>query len=70
MEKSKPDMTDSTDPSPIPWWVEQEIIKISASKYFFFLQTAINDKRPKLKLQLDGSKIEALVDIGAEVTIF
>ena len=32
-------------------------------------QTAINAKRPKLKLQLHGIGIEGLVNKGADVTI-
>lgn len=34
-----------------------------------FWQTAINAQRPKLKLQINGTEIEGLVDTGADITI-
>ena len=34
-----------------------------------FWPTAINDQRPKLKVQINGVEIEGLVDTGADVTI-
>lgn len=32
-------------------------------------QATKNDKRPKLKLQLDGTEIKGLVDTGADITL-
>ena len=34
-----------------------------------FWQTTINDKRPKLRLQLDGIEIKGLVNTGVDITI-
>jgi hypothetical protein len=46
--------------------------KISDSKdrnKTIFWQPTVNDKRPKLKLQLYGMEIKDLMDTGADVTI-
>lgn len=34
-----------------------------------FWQTTLNNKRPKLKLQLDGIELKSLVDTEADITI-
>lgn len=34
-----------------------------------FWQTAVNDQRPKFKLQVSGIEIEDLVDTRADITI-
>jgi len=40
----------------------------SIGKYLFW-QTAVNDQRPKLMLQMNGVDVEGLVDIGSAIII-
>jgi hypothetical protein len=62
-----PDQTDSAALSLTTLTDKTRDLKDTRKQIFW--QTAINDQRPKMKLQLDGIEIEDLVDFMADIPI-
>ena len=49
--------------------VENESRNMIGQRKHIFLQTSINEQRPKLRVCINGIFMEGLLDTGADVTI-